>query len=218
MLNHTIELLNERYNDGLDQLIERQVEAATVITELRPAYFGEKGPSKEQLVELAKKLDKLLIYGGHVFIKASFEMLGKVIDAFNDSCFRFKNILVIPGKAEVLDTTCTCHLNKFWKSGESYIAFFTHGTGRPFNFTKLLNPELTNQYPSNWTTYFDGTLIEAYEILMKISCGHQDIILDPFMFDASVGVAAINSDRHYIGIEGTHLYKLCARRLDETFE
>lgn len=219
MLNHTIRIINEHFNDGLDQLIEQQVEVAEVITELRSGYFGETGITKEKIQQLANKLDKLVIAGGHLFIKANFEDIGKLIEGMKDTCFNFHNILVVPLKEKKDEHKhCTCKVNKFWKADEVYIAFFTHGRGRQFNFTTLLDDELTNQYPANWQGCFKGTLVEAYEILMKITCGHHDIILDPFMFDAAVGEAAINADRHYIGIEGSHLYKKCYTRLNELGE
>lgn len=54
--------------------------------------------------------------------------------------------------------------------------------------------------------------VEVLKKLLKIASDENDIVLDPFMGVGSVGVAALQMDRRYIGIEINPVYFDAARR------
>lgn len=226
MLGHTLDLINERYMDGLEQLLDRGVEVDCIMAKPDPKYFSEYTCCK--IKELAEKLKLLCYEGAHVYLEAEPQQFSVLIDGFTQAGFCYKNMVSIPLNNVDLnphhedEENCNCfhdvHSTNFYSFDEKHVLFFTAGRPRWFNFTKLFVNKGSNLYPANWYGYFVGDRVLMYEWLMKIATPKHGTILDPFMGTADIGAAAIHADRHYIGIEGSYLFKHAKNRLEHTGE
>ena len=59
--------------------------------------------------------------------------------------------------------------------------------------------------------------VELLERFIKLSSNENDVILDPFMGSGSTGVACINTNRNFIGIElDENYYKIACERINNT--
>ena len=58
--------------------------------------------------------------------------------------------------------------------------------------------------------------VELMEIYIKNSSNEEDIIFDPFLGSGTTAVAAVNTNRHYLGFEiDAKYFNICCQRLDE---
>jgi hypothetical protein len=220
MLEHGIRVMNDHVDEGLLTLIKEGVEADNIVTHLRKECFGMSGITEENIKTLGDKLDKVLVNGGHMFCTVDPADITTVIKGFEHSCFDYRDLLVIPVIKPEKHKRCPHHRFTFRKEEQIFVLHFTHGLPKYFRLTKLFNKEEgeDNVYPANWHGYFKGDTVKAYEYLIKICSMHGDTILDPYMMYGDVGVACIRADRHFIGIEGSHLFRNTWKRLDLTRE
>ena len=218
MKNHTVRLINEHTNIGLEQLLNSGLEVDAVITQFDNSYFPNGIATNKDIEDFGFKLRILCHQGAHLYFVVNPIDMTKVIEGLTAAGLDYKNMLVIPTTGEHEDTTHECFSTNYLTTAQKYVLFFSNGRTRSMNWTKIMGGEETNQYPANWSTWFCGNNIEMFVALMKIATNHADVVLDPFMSTGDVGVAAIQADRHYIGIEWSHLFRETSIRLEITGE
>lgn len=214
-MNHTIQLINNNAANGLEELSTQNRKVDCVLTTFTMDYFYE-DTVKEVLEGLGCQLKNILIGDGSIYIRLKIDYIPLVSYVFQKCGFNLKNILTIP----ILGVKTPHHPKKYIDENLEYFLFFTHKDSSP----RYLNPVKHNEnacsckFSANWS-WFEGSLLDAYRMILKISTNHSDVVLDPFMDAGLVGEACILQDRNFIGIEISRArFDDTKRRLDELGE
>lgn len=106
--------------------------------------------------------------------------------------------------------------NRYYMKNCEYILFFKKGKAKTIN-----NPSTPQLLEFNHTgNIFHPTQkpIELMSLMIKNSSKEKDIILDPFMGSGSTGVAAVNLNRKFIGIEKDDKYfEIAKNRIEDAW-
>lgn len=214
-LNHTIKLLNYPAAQGICNLINQGIWVDCIITKFNRGYFTPETIESE-FENVADHMSAVLTSEGSVYIHADLQDIQIVIKSMTGHGFIFKNLLTIDFPA----TTTARRTSRYEDCGTEYVLFFgrnDHPT-KYFNLTTH-NNEFSCHYTADWSWFTGESIVDAYRMMMKISSNHADTILDPFMALGDVGVAAVQQDRHFIGIEADRIkYDYAKQRIDETGE
>lgn len=197
MVNHTVQLINANALDGIHTVIDRGIKVDCIITRFNREYFYEE-TMRDTLKDVAKHLCCALIDDGTTYVELALKDISIVLDVFSSVGFNLLNILTIPKKYDKKP----CHPKKYIDDDLNYALFFSKQCSVPRYINPIMNSEdkCSCQISANWS-WFSGTNIDSYREMMKISTDHGQIVLDPFMDNGDVGVAAILQDRNFIGIE-----------------
>lgn len=204
-MNHTVRLINANAVDGIKEVIDDNKWVDSIITRFNMDYFYE-DTLEETFDCVVKCMKAVLVSDGTVYIEVPLKYIPIVSYLFTKNCFVLQNIITIPANP----VKC-CHPKKYIDNNK-YILFFTHKEYPARYMNPVEHDENTCmcQFSSNWS-WFEGSDIDAYRMMMRISTDPHQVILDPFMNEGDIGVAAILQDREFIGIE-------CGRaRLDDTY-
>ena len=134
---------------------------------------------------------RVLKNNSHCYIMSNDRNINELLNICEKVGFKLLNILVW-GKSKHSP-------NRYYLKNCEFIVFLRKGKAKNINNmgTKQLllidNVENKN-HPSEKP-------IKLMEILIKNSSNEQDKVLDPFMGSGSTGVACINTNRNFIGIE-----------------
>ena len=134
---------------------------------------------------------RVLKNNSHCYIMSNDRNINELLNVCEKVGFKLLNILVW-GKSKHSP-------NRYYLKNCEFIVFLRKGKAKNINNmgTKQLllidNVENKN-HPSEKP-------IKLMEILIKNSSNEQDKVLDPFMGSGSTGVACINTNRNFIGIE-----------------
>lgn len=147
--------------------------------------------------EYAPEFYRLLKDGSHCYVMTNHVNLIKMLNTFTDCGFHFIKSLIWNKGNKIM--------GQYYMSQFEYILFFRKGKGVKINncgTSDILN------IPNKKTKGIDGKNIhdtekpiELMEILIENSSKPQDIVLDPFMGVGSTGIACVNKDRKFIGVE-----------------
>lgn len=214
-MNHTIQLINANALDGIDELISANKWVDCILTKFDREYFYD-DTIEETTIALADHFSAVLVSDGSVYVQVDLKDIPLVSYNFCNHGFKLQNILTVPVVAEV---GCY-HAKRYVDDNIIYFLFFTRSDSpaRYFNPTDNGKAGCMCHYPITWD-WFKGDIIAAYREMLKISTDHADVVLDPFMNYGDTGVATIDQDRHYIGIEISRArYEDAKRRLDENGE
>lgn len=151
---------------------------------------------------------RVLKFDSHCYIMINGRNLKDLWQAAERAGFAFQNLLVWE-KGNVTP-------NRYYMNACEYILMLRKGKAKTIknagtsNLLKVKNPVGNKYHPTEKP-------IELMERLIKNSSNEGDIILDPFMGSGSSCVAAINTNRHYIGFELDEQYfNIAAKRIAET--
>ncbi|MEL0564826.1 site-specific DNA-methyltransferase, partial [Lactobacillus jensenii] len=87
-----------------------------------------------------------------------------------------------------------------------------NGIRYPRDVLKISNVGYTKQHPTQKPT-------EILEYLIKTYTDEGDLVLDSTMGSGSTGVAAINTNRDFIGIElDNNYFEIAERRINEAYK
>ena len=150
---------------------------------------------------------RVLKNNSHCYIMSNDRNINELLNVCEKVGFKLLNILVW-GKSKHSP-------NRYYLKNCEFIVFLRKGKAKNINNmgTKQLllidNVENKN-HPSEKP-------IKLMEILIKNSSNEQDKILDPFMGSGSTGVACINTNRSFIGIEKDENYfNIAKERIEKT--
>ena len=158
----------------------------------------------------APEFYRLLKNGSHCYVMTNHINLIKMLNTFTDCGFHFIKSLIWDKGNKIM--------GQYYMSQFEYILFFRKGKGVRINncgTSDILS------VPNKKTKGTDGKNIHDTEKpvgLMKILIDNSTqlggIVLDPFMGVGSTGIACIQSDRNFIGIElDDNYYSIAKERL-----
>ncbi len=162
------------------------------------ADWDQKILEPQKLVDEFKRIIKP---NGNIFIFTSYNLIGKYHEAFDPEFDTFQFMVW-----HKTNPTPNIRRSSFLNSCELIVCLWNKG--HVWNFTKqnemhnfiespicmgkerLQNPKHPTQKP-----------VKVLEHIIKIASNKDDIVLDMFMGVGSTGIAALNLDRKFIGIE-----------------
>jgi len=169
--------------------------------------------------DLVDEFKRILSPKGNIFVFTSYNLIGKYHEVF-DSEFDTFQFMVWHKTNPVPNIRRSSFLN----SCELIVCLWNKG--HTWNFTKqnemhnfmessicmgaerLKNPKHPTQKP-----------VKILEHIIKMASNKNDLILDMFMGVGSTGVAALNLDRRFIGIELDKIYyDASVKRIEDKFE
>ena len=149
---------------------------------------------------------RVLKNNSHCYIMSNDRNINELLNVCEKVGFKLLNILVW-GKSKHSP-------NRYYLKNCEFIVFLRKGKAKNINNmgTKQLllidNVENKN-HPSEKP-------IKLMEILIKNSSNEQDKVLDPFMGSGSTGVACINTNRNFIGIElDENYFNIAKERIED---
>lgn len=101
-------------------------------------------------------------------------------------------------------------MNEFEKNG--FATFVNNGDG----WERIPNAKFMMKDENGKNLHDTEKPVELMKILIENSSDENDLVLDPFMGIGSTGVACINTNRNFIGIElDTNYYNIAKNRINE---
>jgi site-specific DNA-methyltransferase (adenine-specific) len=161
-------------------------------------YFGE--------------LYRILKDNSILYIMCNNKNLKELLNVGEDAGFKFvKNIIWEKG-----NKIC----GRYYMGCYEYIVLFRKGGDRPINncgTPDILKIPIKKLKDENGKNLHDTEKpVELMKILIENSSNENDLVLDPFMGIGSTGVACINTNRNFIGIElDTNYYNIAKNRINE---
>lgn len=158
-------------------------------------------------VEYAHEFYRILKDGGHCYIMTNHVNLIEMLNTFTDAGFHFiKNLIWDKGNKI---------MGQYYMSQYEYIMFFRKGKGVKINHCGTSD---ILSVPNKKTKGLDGKNlhdtekpVELMKILIENSSKPNETVLDAFMGIGSTGVAAVELNRHFIGIEMDENYYYIAK-------
>lgn len=156
--------------------------------------------------EWLPELYRILKEKGHAYIMTNNKNLKDMLIEVEAAGFNIFKTLVWAKNSPIT--------NMYYMDSHEYIIFCRKGKAKKINNcgTKSVlyadNPR-NKIHPTEKPT-------ELMEILINNSSNEGDIVLDPFMGSGSTGIAAINNNRHFIGIEiDEEYYSIAKQRISD---
>lgn len=134
--------------------------------------------------------------GTHCYIMCNDRNLQEVLNVGDDAGFKLQSVLVWKKSRHTP--------NRYYLKNCEFIVMFRKGAARNINemgtFSVLEVDNVSKkQHPSEKP-------VELMEVLIRNSTNENEIVLDPFMGSGSTGVACVNTNRNFIGIELNEKY------------
>ena len=188
----------------MDKLIKQNVKVDAIITDppygmdYRSNYRKEKYEKISNdndlsfLDDFFQKCDKLLKDDTHIYCFCSWHHIDKFKIAF-EKYFTLKNVIVLEK-----NNTSMGDLKGSYAPKHEFVLFGHKGrrlrNGKRFPDVLQANRTGNKLHPTQKP-------ISLLQIFIEQSSDENEIILDPFMGSGSTGVAALNTNRKFIGIE-----------------
>jgi len=162
--------------------------------------------------DLVKEFKRILKPNGNIFIFTSYNLIGKYHEAFDSEFDTFQFMVW-----HKTNPTPNIRKSSFLNSCELIVCLWNKG--HTWNFSKqnemhnfiespicmgkerLQDPKHPTQKP-----------VKILEHIIKIASNDNDLVLDMFMGVGSTGVAALNLNRRFIGIELDNVYYNAAKK------
>lgn len=155
------------------------------------------------------ELYRVLKESGHCYIMCNNTNLSEFLIQIKEAGFNIFKTLI--WKKD------NCITNQYYMDSHEYIIFCRKGKAIKINncgtksVLEVANPK-NKKHPTEKP-------VELMKILIENSSNPGDIILDPFLGSGTTAVAAVNTNRHYIGFELDEKYfDIACQRLDEVEE
>lgn len=201
MLNHTIRIYDYDYRDVLQKLVQKHYEPTIILTKLNKNYFGEEGITVDTMKQFGTDMKQLMNHYSCMYCVMTSNYLGEVIQGFKEAELFVRNVLTITVTENYCKGCMIKNRTRYDENKVLYAVYVTKGChGRNLNYTKLTNVEGSCEYSAMWS-WFIGSEKDAYKTMIRISSDHRDEVFDPFMNNGIIGVAAIETDRHFTGME-----------------
>lgn len=150
----------------------------------------------------APEFFRILKDGSHCYVMTNHINLIKMLNTFTSVGFHFIKSLIWDKGNKIMGL--------YYMSQFEYILFFRKGKGKKINhcgtsdILQILNKKTKDKNGNN--LHDTEKPIELMKILIENSSNENDVILDAFMGIGGTGIACVNTNRNFIGIE-----------LDETY-
>lgn len=147
----------------------------------------------------------LLKDGTHFYVMVNDKNVREMLNVCVESGFKEVNILAWKKN--------NCTPNQFYMKNMEFILMFRKGKARHINemgskqFFEIDNIKGTKLHPSEKP-------VELMEHLIRNSTNENEIVLDPFMGSGTTAIAAINTNRNFIGFElDKQYYEIANQRI-----
>ena len=154
---------------------------------------------------------KKLKSSSHCYIFCNDKNVQDVLNESTKTGFKLHNILIWKKN--------NCTPNRWYMKNVEFIIFLHKG--KSFPIANLGCPQCLEIDNINGKNKLHPTQkpVELLSILIKNSSKVGDIVLDPFMGSGSTGVACVNTNRNFIGIELDEKYfNIAKERIDKSTE
>lgn len=140
---------------------------------------------------------RLLKDGTHCYIMTNHINLQKILNTATECGFHFIKSLIW--------NKCNKIMGRFYMSQFEYILFFRKGKGKQINncgTADILNvPNKKTKNEKGENIHDTEKPVELMQILIENSTQKNELVLDPFVGVGSTVLAAINTNRNFIGFE-----------------
>ncbi len=143
---------------------------------------------------------------GHIYLMINHLHLSNTEMLMKKCGFKINNILVMRKN--------NCVTNQFYMKDIEFVIFARKGAVKPLHNMSLKSC-IDVIMPNNKTKIHDTEKpVDYIQLLIENSTNENDYVLDPFMGSASTGIACMNSNRKFVGIEiDSHFYDKSMIRL-----
>ena len=184
-----------------------------------------------------ERCGKILNKGQHLYCFVDPEYSPEFILGFRNAGFKIRNLLTIPRAVKGNGG------DRIFQQQSEFCIFATLGKkdeGRKFNQTQILKPsegylkdkryqakEWLYRLPDNWywtkasehnsnnKLHPTQKYVPCIEDMLKLSTNENDLVLDPFMGSGTTGVACVNTNRNFIGIElDDNYFEIATNRIE----
>lgn len=161
----------------------------------------------------ASEFYRVLKDGSHCYIMTNHINLIHILNTFTANGFHFIKSLIWDKGNKIM--------GQYYMSQFEYILFFRKGKGIKINncgTSDILSVPNKKLKDTNGKNLHDTEKpVDLMKILIENSSAENELVLDPFMGIGSTGVACINTNRNFIGIElDEHYFNIAKQRIEET--
>ena len=139
-----------------------------------------------------KESYRVLKENSHIYIMTNLLNLFTLKEIAEDVGFKLHNLLVWEKN--------TCNANRWYMKNCEYVLFMRKGKAKSINNASSKTVHKFNNIVGN-KKHPTEKPIELMQMYIDNSSEEKSIVLDPFMGSGSTGVACINTNRNFIGIE-----------------
>ena len=143
------------------------------------------------------ELYRVLKEGSHCYIMTNHVNLQEMLNTCTESGFHFIKCLIWDKGNKIMGQ---CYMSQF-----EYILFLRKGKHKKINncgTSDILSIPNKKTKDENGKNLHDTEKpVDLMKILVENSSNESDLVLDPFMGIGSTGLACLNTDRKFIGIE-----------------
>jgi len=164
------------------------------------------------ITQYASECYRVLKDGSHFYIMTNHVNLINMLNACTSVGFHFIKSLIWNKGNKIM--------GQYYMSQFEYILFFRKGKGVKINncgTSDILNVPNKKTKDKNGKNLHDTEKpVELMQILIENSSKENDIVLDPFCGVCSTGIACINTNRNFIGIElDENYFNIAKKRIEE---
>lgn len=141
---------------------------------------------------------RVLKQSGHCYIFYNDKNMQELLNESVRAGFRESNILVW-----VKNNACP---NRYYMKNCEFVLFLYKGKAKPINDMGTKAALMINNIRGNDKLHPTEKPVELLTTFVNNSTNKGDIVLDPFMGSGSTGVACLNTNRNFIGIELNEKY------------
>lgn len=216
----------------MDELIEQGVKVDLIVTDppYRTTARGNAGNSGGMLqkeinksgkvfthnnispMEYIPRFYELLKDGTHCYIMTNHVNLQEILNVATETGFKFTKALIWNKGNKIM--------GQFYMSQFEYILFFRKGTAKRINncgTSDILEvPNKKTKDENNKNLHDTEKPVELMQILVENSSNKQGVVIDPFMGIGSTGIACVNTNRNFIGIElDENYFEIAKQRIEQ---
>lgn len=165
-----------------------------------------------RIAEFMPELYRVLKEGSHCYVMTNHVNLIEMLNTGKECGFHFVKSLIWNKGNKIMGQ---CYMSQF-----EYILFFRKGKHKKINncgTSDILSVPNKKTKDENGKNLHDTEKpVELMKILINNSSNENDIILDCFMGSGSTGVACMNTNRKFIGIElDKNYFNIAKQRIEE---
>ena len=164
--------------------------------------------------QYAPEFYRILKDSTHCYVMCNHTNLIEMLNVFTNVGFKFVKCLIWNKGNKIM--------GQFYMNQFEYIMFFRKGKAKKINncgTSDILEVPNKKTKINGKNIHDTEKPIDLMKILIENSSKENEIVLDPFMGIGSTGVACINTNRNFIGIELDEKYfEIAKKRIEETEE
>lgn len=162
--------------------------------------------------EYAPEFYRILKDGSHCYIMTNHVNLIDMLNTFTNNGFHFIKCLIWDKGNKIM--------GQYYMSQFEYILFFRKGKGKKINncgTSDILSVKNIKTKDKDGKNLHDTEKpIKLMKILIENSSNKNETVLDPFMGIGSTGIACVNTNRNFIGIElDKEYFEIAKERINE---